>query len=159
MKPQRRERIDVDTAIAAAEAPRSAWAVFGNGPFRRVWAATILGLTGIAMSDAASAWLMTSLNADPRAVSLVQVASFLPMFVFTLPAGALVDIIEPRRFLVALETFITLMIVVFATLVTLKLVTPMALLGLTFLLSGRADAKARSAAGSRFGVGGQQRRL
>jgi predicted MFS family arabinose efflux permease len=136
MKPQRRERIDVDTAIAAAEAPRSAWAVFGNGPFRRVWAATILGLTGIAMSDAASAWLMTSLNADPRAVSLVQVASFLPMFVFTLPAGALVDIIEPRRFLIALETFITAMIVVFAALVSLKLVTPMALLGLTFLLSG-----------------------
>ena len=126
----------METAIAAAEAPRSAWAVFGIAPFRRVWVATLLGLTGIAMSDAASAWLMTSLNADPRAVSLVQVAAFLPMFVFTLPAGALVDIVEPRRFLVVLETFITSMIVIFAALVTLKLVTPVALLVLTFLLSG-----------------------
>jgi len=127
--------IDVETAIAAAETPRSAWAVFGNAPFRRVWLSTLLGLTGIAMSDAASAWLMTSLNADPRAVSLVQVAAFLPMFIFTLPAGALVDIVEPRRFLVALETFITLMILVFATMVSMDLVTPAALLGLTFLLS------------------------
>jgi predicted MFS family arabinose efflux permease len=126
----------VETAIATAEAPRSAWAVFGNAPFRRVWVSTQLGLIGIAMSDAASAWLMTSLNADPRAVSLVQVAAFLPMFIFTLPAGALVDIVEPRRFLVVLETFITLMILAFAALVSLNLVTPAALLGLTFLLSG-----------------------
>ena len=95
----------------------------------------MLGLVGISMSDAASAWLMTSLNADPRAVSLVQVAAFLPMFVFTLPAGVLVDIVEPRRFLLVLETFITTLIVGFALLVWLKLVTPTALLVLTFLLS------------------------
>ena len=124
------------TAFPADEAPRSAWAVFGNAGFRRVWAATLLGLTGIAMSDAASAWLMTNLNADPRAVSLVQVAAFVPMFMFTLPAGALVDIVEPRRFLVYLETFITAIILCFAALVSLDLVTPAALLGLTFVLSG-----------------------
>ena len=125
----------METAIAAAEPPRSAWAVFGNASYRRVWISTLLGLTGIAMSDAASAWLMTGLNADPRAVSLVQVAAFLPMFVCTLPAGALVDIVEPRRFLVVLQTAITLMILVFAAMVSLNLVTPAALLGLTFLLS------------------------
>jgi predicted MFS family arabinose efflux permease len=95
----------------------------------------MFGLTGIAMSDAASAWLMTSLNADPRAVSMVQVAAFLPMFMFTLPAGAMVDIVEPRRFLLALESFITVLVVGFAAIVTLKLATPAALLALTFVLS------------------------
>jgi predicted MFS family arabinose efflux permease len=128
----------VDTASASAEGldcPRSAWAVFESRPFTRIWVATMLGLVGIAMSDAASAWLMTSLNADPRAVSLVQVAAFLPMFMFTLPAGVLVDIVEPRRFLLALEAFITLLIAGFAALVTLKMATPAALLALTFLLS------------------------
>lgn len=118
-----------------AECPRSAWAVFESRPYTRVWVATMLGLTGIAMSDAASAWLMTSLNADPRAVSLVQVAAFLPMFMFTLPAGALVDIVEPRRFLLVLETIITAIIAAFALVVTLGLATPGLLLGLTFLLS------------------------
>ncbi len=126
----------METATAEGlDGPRSAWAVFESRSFTQVWIATVLGLVGIAMSDAASAWLMTSLNADPRAVSLVQVAAFLPMFMFTLPAGVLVDIVEPRRFLLALETFITAVIVVFAIVVTLKLATPAALLALTFVLS------------------------
>ena len=137
---QERERgfgVDGMTVSAAeTETPRSAWAVFESAPYRRVLGSTMLGLTGIAMSDAASAWLMTSLNADPRAVSLVQVAAFLPMFMFTLPAGALVDIVEPRRFLVLLETFITALVIVFAALVSFDLVTPTALLALTFVLSG-----------------------
>jgi transmembrane secretion effector len=41
------------------------------------------------MFDTGSAWLMTSLNADPMAVSLVQVAASLPIVLFTLPASAL----------------------------------------------------------------------
>ncbi len=122
-------------SAAELETPRSAWAVFESAPYRRVLGSAMLGLTGIAMSDAASAWLMTGLNADPRAVSLVQVAAFLPMFMVTLPAGALVDIVEPRRFLVALETCITLLVIVFAAIVTFDLVTPAALLALTFVLS------------------------
>jgi predicted MFS family arabinose efflux permease len=109
--------------------------VFESRPFTTIFGATLLGLTGIAMSDAASAWLMTSLNADPRAVSLVQVAAFLPMFIFTLPAGALVDIIEPRRFLIALESFITVLVAAFAGVVWFDLATPEALLALTFVLS------------------------
>jgi predicted MFS family arabinose efflux permease len=128
----------LDTARATeskSDRPRSAWAVFESRPYTRIWFATILGLTGIAMSDAASAWLMTGLNADPRAVALVQVAAFLPMFMFTLPAGVLVDIVEPRRFLLVLETFITAVIVGFAVIVTLGLATPAALLVLTFILS------------------------
>jgi hypothetical protein len=39
------------------------------------------------MFDTASGWLMTSLSADPLAVSLVQVAVSLPLFLFTLLGG------------------------------------------------------------------------
>ena len=128
--------VNTETATAgSADCPRSAWAVFESRPFTRIWGATQLGLTGIAMSDAASVWLMTNLNADPRAVSLVQVAAFLPMFLLTLPAGALVDIVEPRRFLLALESFITALILVFALMVTLNLETVGSLLAITFALS------------------------
>ena len=128
----------MDTARASAdelECPRSAWAVLESRPYTQVWVATMLGLVGIAMCDAASAWMMTSLNADPRAVSLVQVAAFLPMFMFTLPAGALVDIVEPRRFLLALQLLITALVVVYAVIVSLKMATPATLLALTFVLS------------------------
>ena len=41
------------------------------------------------MYSAASGWLMTDLNPDPFIVSMVQVATTLPMFLFALPAGAL----------------------------------------------------------------------
>ncbi len=49
------------------------------------------------MYDTASGWLMTTLDLDPLDVSLVHAATTLPMFLFTLPAGALADIVDPRR--------------------------------------------------------------
>lgn len=117
------------------EPVRSRWGAFGHAPFAVMWIATTFALTGIAMSDTASAWLMTNLKAEPMAVSMVQVASNLPMFLFTLPAGALADIVEARRFLIAIETFITMTIVVFATMVFLHWETPSYLLAAIFLLS------------------------
>jgi MFS family permease len=120
---------------ASSTAPRSRWGAFSSLPFTVIWIATTLSLTGIAMTDTSSAWLMTSLNADPTAVSMVQVASNLPMFLFTLPAGALADIVEPRRFLIALESLITALIAGFATMILFKWETPNALLATTFLLS------------------------
>jgi MFS family permease len=125
---------DPHAAQTTAPSPKR-WGAFSNRPFAVIWVATTLSLTGIAMSDTASAWLMTNLNTDPMAVSMVQVASSLPMFLFTLPAGALADIVEARRFLIAMEAFITALIVVFAAMVFMKWETPTLLLGTTFLLS------------------------
>ena len=87
------------------------------------------------MFDTGSAWLMTSLNADPMAVSLVQVAASLPIVLFTLPAGALADIMDSRRILIVVEIAIIVAIAAFATLVSLGLATPAVLLLTIFLLS------------------------
>jgi predicted MFS family arabinose efflux permease len=76
---------------------------------------------------------MTSLNADPMAVSLVQVAASLPIVPFTLPAGA--DIMDSRRILIVVEIAIIVAIATFATLVSLDLATPAVLLLTIFLLS------------------------
>ena len=111
------------------------WSAFGHPDFAVIWAASTAGLIGIAMTDTASAWLMTSLNADPAAVSLVQVATNLPMFLFTLLAGALADIFNPRRFLLVVETFVAILTMLFAIIVSLKLITPISLLAITFVLS------------------------
>ena len=88
------------------------------------------------MNDTASGWLMTSLSADPFSVSLVQVAGSLPMFLFTLPAGALADIIDARRFLIFNSIVIAALMTTFASLVFLDLATPFSLLLTTFVLSG-----------------------
>lgn len=113
----------------------SRYGAFSHLPFSVMWAATTCSLTGVAISDTASAWLMTNLNADPRAVSLVQVASSLPMFLFTLLAGAIADLVEPRRFLIGLESLIVLMMCLFGTAVYFQWVTATSLIATTFVLS------------------------
>lgn len=77
---------------------------------------------------------MTSLDPDPFIVSMVQVATSLPMFLFALPAGALADIVDRRKFLLMAEIVITALAAVFAAVVSLKLDTSTNLLLFTFLL-------------------------
>jgi MFS family permease len=67
-------------------------------------------------------------------VSLVQVAVSLPLFLFTLPSGALADVIDSRRLLIVVELAILAVSAVFAGLVSLDLATPALLLATTFLL-------------------------
>jgi MFS family permease len=117
-------------------AERKAWlGAFAHLPFAVVWLASALALVGISMYDTASGWLMTTLDLDPLYVSLVHAATNLPMFLFTLPAGALADIVDPRRLILYFSCGIVLMIAAFASLVSLGLASPASLLLTTFLLS------------------------
>ncbi len=109
-----------------------------------VWTATVVSNIGGWLQSAAAGWLMTELTPDARLVAWVQVASYLPMFLFVLPAGALADVFNRRRLLLAMEVIGTLLTVVFAVLVRLNRVTPASLLAFLFL-SGVAEALATPA--------------
>ena len=74
-------------------------APFHHTAFAVVWTATFVSNVGGWMYSAASGWLMTGLNPDPLLVALVQAASNLPIFLFALPAGALADIFDKRKYL------------------------------------------------------------
>jgi MFS family permease len=112
----------------------SKWGAFGHAAFTLIWAASVASYIGTAMFDTASGWLMTNLSADPLAVSLVQVALSLPLFLFTVPAGALADVIDARRLLIAVEFCIAVVSAILAALVSLGLATASALIVTTFLL-------------------------
>jgi MFS family permease len=99
-----------------------------------VWTATVVSNVGTWMYSAATGWLMTGLDADPLTVSLVQVAANLPMFLFALPAGALADMVDRRRFLIFIESTTTLVSGIFAAMVWMDKVTPLSLLWFTFLV-------------------------
>jgi predicted MFS family arabinose efflux permease len=99
-----------------------------------MWTATVVANVGTWMYTAASGWLMTLLNPDPLIVSLVQVAASLPIFLVAIPAGALADIVDRRRFLIAGEAANTVVAAIFAILVACDLVTPTVLLLFTFLI-------------------------
>lgn len=101
---------------------------FRHRAFTLIWIATVVSNVGGWMSSVASGWLMTSLDPNAFIVSMVQVASSLPMFLFAIPAGALSDIVNQRRFLIVGESTITVLSTAFAALVWLHLITPVGLL-------------------------------
>jgi MFS family permease len=119
---------------AASAAAGSGWNALRYAVFRNLWVATVVSNVGSWMYNAASGWLMTSLDPSPLTVSLVQVATSLPLFLFALPAGALADMIDRRRFILVLEILTTIVSMLFAALVSLHVVSPQLLLLSTFVV-------------------------
>ena len=118
----------------AAHAPSSPWRPFHRPVFRALWIATLAANTGTWIYNAAAGWLMTSLNSDPLIVSLVQVATSLPMFLLALPAGALADVVDKRRFIALIEVLMAIASACFALLVTLGIANPPTLLLFMFVI-------------------------
>lgn len=68
--------------------------------FRGLCAGGVVYFIGNAMQVMATAWLMIELTGSAFLSALVQTAVFLPMFLFSLPAGVLADVTDRRRLLV-----------------------------------------------------------
>src|SRR5580700_5846794 len=108
---------------------------FAHPAFAVVWAASTCALIGIAMYDTTAGWLMTTLDLDPFDVSLLHAATTLPMFLFTLPAGAIADIVDPRRMIIAVSYAIAALVAIFAAAVLFDFASPLLLLLTTFVVS------------------------
>ena len=94
----------------------------------------MLANIGTWMYSAAAGWLMTTLDSRPVMVALVQAATTLPMFLFAVPAGALADILDTRRYLIAVEALIIVFAVPMAVLSSHGAMTAWLLLAFTFLI-------------------------
>lgn len=110
------------------------WGVFRNRAFTVILIASSVSNIGIGMFDTAMSWLMTSLDPNPMMVSAVQVATTLPLFLLTFPAGALADLVDARRLLIGAQLAVVAISIAFATVVLLRFATPPVLLTTTFLL-------------------------
>lgn len=86
------------------------------------------------LNGVASGWVMTDLSSSPVMVSLVQAAASLPMVLFALMAGALTDIIDRRRYLIATQIWMALSAAALAVLATIDQIDAWNLLVLTFAL-------------------------
>ena len=92
------------TPTAPAGGP-SAWAPLRHRVFLALFIAQIAPNVGSMMQNVGAAWLMGDLSASPTLVALVQTVTLLPVFLIGLPAGALADIVDRRRLLVAAQTW------------------------------------------------------
>jgi MFS family permease len=115
-------------------APVSAWAPLREKLFRSLWIAAVVCYTGRWILSVASGWLMTGLTLSPLMVALVQAANTLPAFLILLPAGALADMVDRRRFLLAMQMWMVVAATALGILTLLHMVTPWILLLFTFLI-------------------------
>ncbi|MBC7831707.1 MAG: MFS transporter [Hyphomicrobium sp.] len=118
--------------------PPSAFAPFGARAFLVLWIATVVGNIGGWVRDTGSAWLMTELAPSPVMVALVQAAATLPVFVLSLPAGALADIVDRRRMMILIQAGLAAVTLVLAIATASGAMTPGLLLALTFLAGAGA---------------------
>src|SRR5438874_452940 len=118
----------------ADEEPTSAWSPLRYPVFRALWIASLVSNIGTWMQNVGGVWLMSSLSPSPLLVALMQTATSLPVFLVGLPAGALADIVDRRRVLLATQAWMMLAAAVLGALTMAGLATPWALLALTFAL-------------------------
>jgi MFS family permease len=52
---------------------------------------------------------MTSLSTSPSLVALVEAADSFPLMLLALPAGALADIVDRRRLLIAIQVYLLML--------------------------------------------------
>jgi MFS family permease len=121
-----------DSQPPAGNDSTSALAPFANPVFRMLWLCSLAANVSLWMNDVAAAWLMTSLSASPVLVALVSSASTLPMFIFGLPSGALADILDRRRYLVATQVWVAGVAVLSSLALMSGAMNPTLLLVLTF---------------------------
>jgi MFS family permease len=112
----------------------SPWAPLGEPLFRSLWIASVISYTGTWMQNVGAGWLMTQMTLDPFMVGLVQAAAALPVFLVILPAGALADMVDRRRFLLLTQGWMVLAAATLGILTLTSCVGPWVLLLFTFLL-------------------------
>jgi MFS family permease len=100
--------------------------------FRSLWIAWLMANICMWMNEVAAAWMMTTLTTSPVMVALVQSAATLPMFLLGLPSGAIADIVDRRRYLMATQLWIAGIALLLAAVVLADGMSAPLLLALTF---------------------------
>ncbi|MDQ2695678.1 MAG: MFS transporter [Pseudomonadota bacterium] len=121
-------------AGAVATAPASAWAPLRRPLFRSLWIATVFSSIGTWMHEVGAGWLMTSLAPTPLMVALVQAATSLPVVLLALPAGALADILDRRRYLLGAQLWMLAVAALLGILTVAGVTNAWVLLACTFAL-------------------------
>ncbi len=96
--------------------------------FRRLWAANVVSNLGFWMQQVAAGWLMVELSGSPALVALLATAAALPTFLLALPAGALADVLDRRRLIIATQIWQILVAGTMGVLALTDVMTPALLL-------------------------------
>ena len=112
----------------------SPFAALGNPVYGRLWFASVLSGTSVAALDCAAVWAMFKLNPSPLFLSLMSTVASLPFFLFILPAGALLDIVDRRKLLWVMNLWLAVAAGLLAVFAYLRILNPYVILTCVFLL-------------------------
>jgi MFS family permease len=113
----------------------SLWRPLRLPAFRNLLIADVASDIGAFMQGVGAAWMMVSLRAGPFYVALTQTASALPFFLLAMPAGAIGDIVDRRKLILAAEIWMAGVAILLAGVTIAGKMSPVLLLILTFALS------------------------
>jgi MFS family permease len=125
--------------VPGGSSPGAAFAPLRVGTFRDMWVAQFASNIGSWMQTVGAQWLMLSLTTSAVPVALIQTASSLPVLLFAVPAGAVGDLVDRRRFILWSQALMLVAAVALGVLTLAGLATPWLVLALLFAVgSGQA---------------------
>jgi len=113
---------------------KRAWSPLRHRLFRAMWIASVVSNVGTWMHTVAASWLMTLIATSPLMVALVQTATTLPVFLITIPAGAVADVVDRRRWLLFTQSWMLVAAAAIGAMTLTGAIGPWSLLLLTFAL-------------------------
>ena len=90
--------------------------------------------TCVAAHDSAATWMMNAFAGSPFLISLISTVASLPFFLFTLPAGALVDKVDRQKLICSINVGLAATAAGLAVLGWLHLLNPYLMLISVFLI-------------------------
>ena len=111
------------------------WSPLRIRTFRWLWLSALVSNIGTSMHTVGAAWAITDLTSSPTIISLVQTAWAIPGVLVAVPSGAMADVVDRRRLIIASQIGSLAFAAALGVLaITKHLDVPLLLLG-TFLLS------------------------
>jgi MFS family permease len=120
--------------MATEQQNTSTWLALKNPVFFRLWIASLVSGCCVSAHDTAATWLMNSEGASPFLLSLMATSASLPFFLFTLPAGALSDLVNRRNLFIGTYFWLAGAAGLLAVCTWLHLIHPSIILTTVFLL-------------------------
>jgi MFS family permease len=131
-----------------ASGKTSIWLALQNPAFSKLWLAMVISGSCVAAQNTGIYWALNALGATTVLISLMATVSALPGTLFTLPAGALSDIVDRKQILLAVQLWHAAIAVGLAILWAAHLLNPYLILtgaflfGLGFAFSAPASSAA-----------------
>src|SRR5215472_9683506 len=112
----------------------SLWTSLRNPVFRRLWIASMVSGICVSAHDTAATWVMNTLTPSMFLISVMSTVAALPFFFFTLPAGALADMVDRKKLMTVMNIWLAVAAGGLAICGWFHLINPYVLLVAVFLI-------------------------